>query len=438
MSVPKGFVASALHPSLTERESRAAMNAAILVQCVGMLMMLMFTNGVLLLYFSALGLGAEKVVFYLSLPRLLQAMVTVPSAYYCASHGKKRIGHMGRLLMAVGGVCLVAGSLVSGWQREACIALGVGLCGVGEAMFSSGWFALLDGIVPPVMRGRFFGRLRYSWQSVGVIVTAVCSLFMTNRSPLGAFYGVLAVGILGLLMSGTLYNLRIPEVEGESPVDEGPMATLLRVMRTPGYLPFCAYVFLITTFTATLPAIFGLLERNALGMGDRMVVWLGNSGMLGCVLGFFLGGRAVDRWGTKVVFLVAHFGYALAIGLFLLRNVMPVPFPAYLGALHFGFGAVCAASAIAISAEMLALIPAGNKSLATSVCTTLLQAGTALCGMLGAGLLRSGMLRESWQLGGLALSAYDGILLVAAAMVLLLTVTLGLVPSVIGKAEDMP
>lgn len=424
--------------SLTAAESRAAMNAAVLLQCVGMLMMLMFTNGILLLYFSALGLRAEKVVFYLSMPRLLQAFAMVPSAYYCASHGKKRIGHLGRLLMGLGGAFLLAAGLVNGWRREGCIALGVGLCGIGEAMFSSGWFALLDGIVPAGMRGRFFGRLRFSWQSVGVVVTAVCSLSLTDRSPLGAFWGVLCLGIFGVLMSGTLYQVRIPEVEGESSGDRGPTATLLRVLRAPAYLPFCAYVFLVTSFTATLPAIFGLLERNALGMGDRTVVFLGNSGMLGCVLGFFLGGRAVDRWGTKVVFLAAHFGYALSIALFLVRDLAPVPLPLYLGSLHFAFGVVFAASGTAISTEMLCLIPAGNKSLATSVCVTLIQMGTSLCGILGAGMLKSGMLREAWRLGSLSLTAYDGILLVAATMVALLTVTLGLVPSVIGKGEEMP
>ncbi len=438
MSSRKGSAASVRRSLLTETESRAAMSAAVLLQCVGMLLMLMFMNGVLLLYFSALGFTADRVVFYLSLPRLLQAFAVIPSAYYCASHGKKRIGHLGRLLMGAGGACFVLGGLVSDWQREAFIALGVGLCGVGEAMFASGWFALLDGIVPPAMRGRFFGRLRFWWQSVGVVVTAVCSMALSERSPMSAFYGVLAVGILGVLMSGALYSLRIPEVEGEAATEGGPMPTLLRVMRAPGYLPFCAYVFLISAFTAALPAIFGLLERNALGMEDRTVVWLGNAGMLGCVLGFFLGGRAVDRWGTKLVFLAAHFGYALSVGLFLLRDIMTVPLPAYLGALHFAFGVVYAGSTIAISTEMLALFPAENKPLASSVCYTFLQAGAALCGLLGAGLLRSGMLRETWRLGKLLLSAYDGILLIAATMVVLLTVTLGLVPSVIGKSADLP
>jgi hypothetical protein len=305
-------------------------------------------------------------------------------------------------------------------------------------MFASGWFALLDGIVPASMRGRFFGKLRFSWQLTGVGVTAACSLFLGDRSPLGAFYGVLAVAVLAAFASGTLYQVGIPEVVAESPVVEGPMDTLLRVLRAPSYLPFCAYVFLITTVTATLPAVFGLLERNHLGMGDQVVVWLGNSGMLGCVAGFWIGGRAVDRWGTKLVFLGAHFGYALALGLFLVRDAVPLGAAAWLGALHFAFGLVYAASTIAISTEMLALAPSGNKPLATSVCWALTQAGTALCGMLSAGLLGSGMLQERWLLGSLALSAYDAILLMASAMVLLLAVTLGLVPSVIGKGEDMP
>lgn len=419
-------------------ERARAMNAAVLLQCIGVLLTLMFMNGVMLLYFSSLGLSADKVMLYISLPRLLQALVAIPSAYYCASHGKKRIGHAGRLLLGLGGVVLVAAGLAGGWAREALVALGSVLCGMGEAMFASGWFALLDGIVPAAMRGRFFGRLRFAWQLTGVGVTAGCSVFLTDRSPLGAFWGVLAVGVVGAFASGALYESRLPEIEAEVPDGAGAMEMLLRVLRAPGYLPFCAYVFLITAFTATLPAIFGLLERNVLGMGDRTVVWLGNAGMLGCVAGFWLGGRAVDRWGTKLVFLGAHFGYALALALFLVRDAVPFGAPAWLGTLHFAFGLVFAASTIAISSEMLALAPSGNKPMATSVCWSLSQAGTAVCGLLGAGLLRSGMLKDRWTFGPLELSSYDAIVLMAAAMVLLLAVTLGLVPSVIGRAEESP
>ena len=234
--------------------------------------------------------------------------------------------------------------------------------------------------------------------------------------------------------------LRIPELEKPVPRQQGFVPAFLAVVRSEGYMSFCAYVFLLSLVTLGCPHLFGLIEKKVLLLYDAQVVWLGNLGMIGAVTGFLFGGKAIDRWGTKPVFLVCHFGYALVLALFLLRGVVPasVWLPLALGALNFAFGILMAASSVAISTEMLALIPAKNKSLSTSLCMTLLTGGTALSGVLAAGLLKLGVLRETWQLWGMKLSDYDGVLLIYGLAVLLLVVALGLVPSVIGKAQWVP
>ena len=58
-------------------------------------------------------------------------------------------------------------------------------------------------------------------------------------------------------------------------------------------------------------------------------------------------------------------------------------------------------------------------------------------GVLSAGILKTGALREMWTFGGTTLSQYDSILLGCALLVVLLVVTLGQVPSVIGKGERL-
>jgi len=47
-------------------------------------------------------------------------------------------------------------------------------------------------------------------------------------------------------------------------------------------------------------------------------------------------------------------------------------------------------------------------------------------------------LKEKWQLFNLQLSNFDGILLGSAVMIILLTATLALVPSVVKKVELIP
>ena len=59
-------------------------------------------------------------------------------------------------------------------------------------------------------------------------------------------------------------------------------------------------------------------------------------------------------------------------------------------------------------------------------------------GLISAAILKTGVLRESWTLLEKEMSQYDAILLAYAAMIVLMVVTLGLVPSVLRKAEWVP
>ncbi len=94
---------------------------------------------------------------------------------------------------------------------------------------------------------------------------------------------------------------------------------------------------------------------------------------------------------------------------------------------------VQAASSIAMTSETLALIPPKNKSLATGLWFTLYSGGTGLSGILSGQALELEVFNESWIWLGQSMSSYDGLLLLSGTMVLLMTVTLGMIPSMIKK-----
>jgi hypothetical protein len=58
--------------------------------------------------------------------------------------------------------------------------------------------------------------------------------------------------------------------------------------------------------------------------------------------------------------------------------------------------------------------------------------------VLCAWILKIQVLREEWSLWGQSLSQYDGLLLGYGVLVIVAVVTLGLVPSVLHKAETLP
>ena len=116
-----------------------------------------------------------------------------------------------------------------------------------------------------------------------------------------------------------------------------------------------------------------------------------------------------------------------------MRSLFPGEIIFFVGILTLLFGLVQAASGLAMTSETLVLIPQENKSLATGFWFTLYSAGVGLSGILSSKALELNLINSEWSLFGLPMSNYDGLLLMFGTMVLLMTVTLGLIPSVIKK-----
>jgi len=429
-----GAVSDAHEPEPTPEQKRG-MRATIRGQAFGALGQVAFGNGLMLLYLTQQEFSNAAIMFFLALPALTQTLCIIPAGHLADRRGLKKVMVSGSLLACLGFAMLPTAGFFSGLGMTLLISAGIITFAVGIAMFSSGWFALLQPIVPRHMRGRYFGIMRVVWQFTGLVFGVVCTFVLTRESPTAAFQIIFAVVTLGML-TRTFYTAQVPELEQPETSRESMWAALLEIVRVPGYASFCCYVFLITLSTANAPNLFALIEKDALNFGNQAIIWMGNSLMIGAVLGFWLGGKAVDRLGTKVVFLMAHFAYGLVLIGFLARILIPAEgLHIWLGLLNFLFGLISAASTIAVSTEMMALIPQRNKSLSTGLLQTLQVAGGALSGLLSAAAINLNVFASEWRVAGERLSGYDSMLLLNAVLVLVLTVALGLVPSVIRRTE---
>jgi len=412
------------------------MRAAVLTQSCGVIAQLSFKYGMILLYLRSLGIPATRILVYVSFP-FLAYLLNVPVAYYADRYGKKRLATPGLAVSTVGMALLAMSGSLPQASRETAAVLGIVIFSVAQVPFGASWYALLSPVVPEHMRGRFFGRLRLSWQVVGIAFAIVCALVLSEESPISSYQWLLATITVGQVLKLLNYT-RIPELERPKEAGQTLREALNAVLHVPDYLPFCSYIFLLMLFTSAGPAVFALIEKEVLGFGDNTVVWLGNLAMLGAVGGFFVGGKAVDRHGTKPVFLISHFGYGLLMALFAFRAIAPVGLFAWAAGISVGFGAIYAASSIAITTEIFALLPRENKSLAGAVALSLHIGGGALSSILVASILKLNLLRDTWSLGGVTMTHYDSVLLGYAGMVMLLVVTLGQVPSVVRKHEWLP
>lgn len=419
---------------------RRGMRGAIIGQSLGGLAEPTFEAGLIVLYLTSLGLAPARVLLYVSLPWFFVALGLLPAAFAGDRFGKKRVGAAGLVMSIVGFAMLVTAGFFPD-AAGAMAAVGIAIYGLGMAMRESTWFALLGPVVPEAMRGRFFGLLRLLWRLSGVVFLGACAFALSDNTPVATFQIVLGA-VTAAMFIRLYYYMQIPELETDRPPIQNIPAVVMSILRSPGIMSFGSYIFLRSLVATGAPALFALLEKNVLGFGDNQVAWVGTLFMVGAIPGYWLGGRMVDRYSPRPVFLFCHFSIAAVYSLFLFRGWMPLPEKMGLlilaGAANLAFGFNLGASSVAISTETLALIPKENKSVATSIIRLLQRIGGALSGALAAWVLDTGMLSEKWNLFGKEVSQYDAVLLTWGILIVLFVVTLGLVPSVIGKAQWLP
>ncbi len=395
---------------------------------------ILFANSFMLLYFSALHISSERILFYLSVPMFIRIITLMLFAEWTEKIGKIKAGVWGLSLATVSAILLIAAGFTSKSFIEPVVFLAVLFYGVGFGIYLNSWFPMISTIVPTERRGRFFGVMRFIYQSAGIIFTFIVGLTLGKDSSIAIFQFYLVICCSFRIIGIIIYS-RLPELDRQ--VDRGRtiLSSIRHVIGKPGFIPFCSYAFLLSLFTGSCQSIFSLLAKDTLGMHGGHVIFLGNLVTFGALFGYFCGGLMVDRLGTKHVFFFCHFSFAASMVLFLSRDFLPLPLMLVIGSLSFVFGIVQAASGIAISSEMMAVTPPDNKPMGTAVCYSLISLGISLSGIFSSIVLKLGILSPEWKFLGKTFGPYDALLLFCGVMIFLLTVTLGLVPSVVKKVQ---
>lgn len=402
----------------------------VLSVCASIMPQLFFKNGFLLSYFLKMGLKSSDVLILLSLPSVILFFLAVPFAYYADRYGKKKIGISGIILTIAGFSFIIWAGFFDTQTSIKIIVFGIILFSIGVSALLSGWFALLSPLIPEAIRGSFFGTMRVSWQIFAIGCSFILTFILERSTSLGTYQLILTFFTCLLILQIFLYS-KIPEIEKSISEKRSILEIVAGIPEVPGYMPFCAYCFLLMVATGTWPVTMGLLEKNILHFSDDTIVYMGTMLFLGAMVGFYTGGKLVDKFGTKMVFLVVHFSYFLFLFLVILRSLAPVPQVTYFSFLTFGLGLIQASSSIALTSEMVALAPVRNKAVIISLCMSLQWGGAAISGVISGKLIEYGILSETWLFKGLTLSNYDTLILFSSVMVFVFIVTLGLIPSVV-------
>lgn len=408
-------------------EIKRALRTIIISQCVGLIGPLLFSNGFMLAYLLRLGVPAYRVLFLFALMPLINMALTMPLAWAADCIGKKKLGGTG-LLISVFGFFMIPLAAFMPNSASLWLTAGILIFSAGNTAIGASWFALLSPIVPEEIRGRWFGQMRTAWQTVAIVFALGLTALLRHRPELYIFQIVLVVTGLMMIARWVLY-MQIPELEPVCPSQDGFRHALRTIFHIPGYMRFCVYIFLLA-FISAAGGLFGLLEKDVLHFSDSLLVMMGNLMAIGTVGGFLTGGKMVDRFGAKPVFLGGQVLIVITLAGLLLRNHLGFDPITLMGAVSLLWGATQGATGIAGTSELLALIPPENKSLSTGFNLTLNAAGLSLAGLLNGQLLKMKLVPSTWTAAGQTLTTYDVLIAGFTVITLLLVIALGLVPTI--------
>jgi len=398
------------------------MRSAIAAQCFGMLTQQLLSGGILLLYLNALGVGPSRILLVLNLAPFLTSLLSIPLGWGADRFGIKRFGTLGNFGMIVG-LSLVAGaSSLKNASPDLVIPLiivGLVIHTVGAALFNTGWFSLLSHLVPTAMTGRFFGILRFSWQLLALVFFAASAILFSDRTPLWVYQIVLALGVVSLACRNIFYGT-LPEAPPSSQRRLSMTESVHTALSFPGFASFLRYLLLLVCVTGNGSDMLRLSAIRGCGLGDNQVLFLTVGSMTGSLAGFAFVGHVIDRLGPRAVFIGCHLGFAIALSVFPLRDVLHLkPFVVGIAA-SFLLGLANATLGLATTAQSFRICIGAQRTMAYALVSSVQTLGSGLSGFALAALLT--------RMGTLGRNPFDQTLLCLAAFVLVQITAVRLLP----------
>ncbi len=201
------------HEEQPNQDQSTGMRNGILCQVFGNMGQQAFVNGVILVYLVNLSISDSRIAFYLAIPLGL-SILAIYLAHYADRVGKKSFGIIGAGAVVIGYLAILVASFVPVDFVEIATVTGIVIYGIGNAFFGSQWFALMNPVVPANMRGRFWGKLRLSWQGASILFAIIAGVVLTKDAPLYLYRLVIGVVAAALAMRIVFYS-KIPEMDAK-------------------------------------------------------------------------------------------------------------------------------------------------------------------------------------------------------------------------------
>lgn len=269
---------------------------------------LLLQGGVLALLLLALG-GSEFEVGLAFMLHNIAFMVRLVAAPQLDISRLKWVVYRWQVISCIAaGLMLVAYPFAMRWDplvgRWAIIVM-VGIYFIARQIGMAAWMPLMSQVVPMVLRGRVFGRMRVMLRMMGLLAIVLAGVILGQEPEPWRFIPVLGIGVITYGLR--LYFLsRLPDPEAPR---EGEAESLWRVLRRPmtdgPFRQFVGVAFLVRMLPMlTMPFVVPFLVTE-LGVPKSYAVYATACGMVGAMSTLAMWGRMADRWGTRSVYTLS-------------------------------------------------------------------------------------------------------------------------------------
>jgi len=198
------------------------------------------------------------------------------------------------------------------WASLALLAVSNAMRNGAIALGSTGWWPLLQDIVPRRYTGRFFARLRTSWQTANLICLVAAAIILGSQPAWSRFEILFVLALVGQI----IYAFPIAAMS-ENPSTKNGVTEMSIYERIVEFfqqkLLRCYTIYLIAyIFAATAMEPFKVKLLSDLDYSYGFILAATAMVGVGAVISLRFWGALADRFGNRAIFTISHIGLLLS------------------------------------------------------------------------------------------------------------------------------
>jgi MFS family permease len=309
--------------------------------------------------------------------------------------------------------------LVNRWSANACLILiltATFLRSATYALGNTGWFPLLQDIVPRRITGRFFANLRVAWQTSSFITLLLVAWFLGKEPDWWKFEVIFIVAFLAFTIRFlTIFGMVEKPVPQTTSKKFSIFARFCEVLRAEQLRRLVLYI-ISYMFALVIAEPFKIKFLKDLGYGDGYILAATSMAALGAIISLRFWGKLADKFGNHSIFSISHIGIAVftILWLFVGKSAFGAVF---VFGLFFFWSVFNSGNGIAQTRYILHAVPEDRQN-QINIISTIAMLAASIAPLFG-GLFLKLTGNISFQISAKTIDNYHFLFIISAAMFIL-------------------